>query len=60
MIKKGKGQNQKGKHKREVNSDADFYEDGEVLTAMEYNGEACERMVKSTLEDVEYVEQLNI
>ena len=44
----------------ENNGKADFPEDGKVLAAMCYNGEAYQHMLKSTLEEVEYMQQLNI
>ena len=42
------------------NGNADFYEDREVLAANGYNGKAYHDMVKWTVEDIEYMQELNI
>ena len=44
----------------EDDGDVDIYEEGEVLAAMQYNVEAYQSMVKSTLKKFEYIKQLNI
>ena len=42
------------------NGDSECFEDGEMLAVMRYNRETYQYMVKSTLEDVEYMPELNI